>query len=186
MKELADKSASHDAVIAADFAVPIGIANYLGPAKAQIDSNPATRGRVKIAFTEWLFHAPEGSDVPRWDNLGGAVIAGGWMNMILDHSDLVSVPDMTGLLEFAGIYKRKGEIFVTPQFWAFSAYSPLSGDRLVETLTTVREYDVHRGLTRCPDVPNVPYLVRWETPRLCRGGSKSLTNTGVHRGNSLT
>jgi len=29
-------------------------------------------------------------------------------------------------------------------------------------------------------------LVRWETPRLCRGGSKSLTNTGVHRGNSLT
>jgi hypothetical protein len=31
-----------------------------------------------------------------------------------------------------------------------------------------------------------PDLVRWETPRLCRGGSKSLTNTGVHRGNSLT
>jgi len=29
-------------------------------------------------------------------------------------------------------------------------------------------------------------LVRWETPRLCGGGSRSLTNTGVHRGNSLT
>jgi type I restriction enzyme M protein len=29
-----------------------------------------------------------------------------------------------------------------------------------------------------------PELVRWETPRLCRGGSKSLTNPGVHRGNS--
>jgi L-iditol 2-dehydrogenase len=29
-------------------------------------------------------------------------------------------------------------------------------------------------------------LVRRETPRLCRGGSRSLTNTGVHRGNSLT
>jgi transposase len=29
-------------------------------------------------------------------------------------------------------------------------------------------------------------LVRWETPRLCRGGSKSLTDTGVHRGNSST
>ena len=27
-------------------------------------------------------------------------------------------------------------------------------------------------------------LVRWETPRLCRGGSRSLTDTGVHRGNS--
>jgi hypothetical protein len=28
-------------------------------------------------------------------------------------------------------------------------------------------------------------LVCWETlPRLCRGGSRSLTNTAVHRGNS--
>lgn len=26
----------------------------------------------------------------------------------------------------------------------------------------------------------------WETPRLCRGGSKSLTDTGVHRRNSPT
>ena len=29
-------------------------------------------------------------------------------------------------------------------------------------------------------------LVRWETPRLCRGGSRSLTDTGVHRGDSQT
>ena len=29
-------------------------------------------------------------------------------------------------------------------------------------------------------------LVRWETPRLCRGGSRSLTATGVHRRNSQT
>ncbi len=28
------------------------------------------------------------------------------------------------------------------------------------------------------------HLVRWETPRLCRGGSRSLTDPGVHRGNS--
>jgi len=29
-------------------------------------------------------------------------------------------------------------------------------------------------------------LVRRETPRLCRGGSRSLTDPGVHRGNSQT
>ena len=34
--------------------------------------------------------------------------------------------------------------------------------------------------------PGFPRLVRRETPRLCRGGSGGLTNTGVHRGNSLT
>ena len=29
-------------------------------------------------------------------------------------------------------------------------------------------------------------LIRWEIPRLGRGGSKSLTKEGVHRGNCLT
>jgi hypothetical protein len=29
-------------------------------------------------------------------------------------------------------------------------------------------------------------LIRWEIPRLCRGGSKSLTSEGVHRRNSST
>ena len=28
-------------------------------------------------------------------------------------------------------------------------------------------------------------LIQWEFPRLCRGGSKSLTVPGVHPGNSL-
>src|SRR5271157_2028832 len=32
----------------------------------------------------------------------------------------------------------------------------------------------------------VQNLVRWEIPRLCRGGSRSLTDTGVHRGDSQT
>lgn len=158
MNDLLNKSAGRPAAIAADFAAPVAVANYLGLAKEQIDSNPATRGQVKIAYTEWLFYAPEGTDLPRWDNLGGAVIAGGWMNMILDHSDFVPVSDMTGLLEFAGIYRRKGRVFVTPQYWAFSLYSNLAGDRLVETQTTVREYDVHGGIKRCPEIPNVPYL----------------------------
>lgn len=150
MNDLLNKSAGRDAAIAADFAAPVAVANYLGPAKEQIDSNPGTRGRVKIAYTEWLFHAPEGTDLPRWDNLGGAFIAGGWMNMIRDHSDFVPVSDMTGLLEFAGIYKRKGRVFVTPQYWAFSLYSTLAGDRLVETkrlsasMTCTRESSVAR------------------------------------------
>ena len=41
-------------------------------------------------------------------------------------------------------------------------------------------------LVRCGTSDDVSVLVPRETPRLCRGGSRSLTNTGVHRGNSLT
>jgi alpha-N-arabinofuranosidase len=158
MNDLVDKSADRNARIAADFAIPVGVANHLASAREQIDSNPVTRGRVKLAYTEWLFHAPEDTDLPRWDNLGGAILTGGWMNMILGHSDFVPVSNMTGLLEFGGIYKRKGRVFVTPQYWAFSLYSNLAGDRLAETETTVREYDVHKGVRRCPEISSVPYL----------------------------
>ena len=158
MDEMVNKNADRYEVLAADFAAPRGVAAGLDQMRAQIDSYPVTRGRVKIAFTEWLFAAPEGAGLPRLDNQGGAVLGAAWMNMILAHSDFVPVSDMTGLLEFAGIHKEKGRVYSAPQFWAFSLYSNYAGDQLVASQTQVREYDVHRGLTRVPEVENVPYL----------------------------
>ncbi len=52
----------------------------------------------------------------------------------------------------------RGRVYSAPQFWAFSLYSNYAGDQLVASQTQVREYDVHRGLTRVPEVENVPYL----------------------------
>lgn len=158
MDDMVDKSADRDTTLGADFAIPVGVANALEPLRAQIDSNDATRGRVKVAFTEWLFASPDGSDLPRWDNLGGAIITGAWMNMILTHGDFVPVSDMTGLMEFGGIYKRRGRVYVTPQYWAFSLYTHHAGDTLVATQTQVRHYDVHKGIRRVPEIPDVPYL----------------------------
>jgi alpha-N-arabinofuranosidase len=158
MQEMVEKYAGRDAAWAADFAIPVGVAHALEPVKAQIDASPAARGKVKLAYTEWLFWAPEGSEYPRWDNLGGAVLGAGWMNMLLSHADFVPVSDMTGLLEYAGIYKKRGRVFVTPQYWAFWLYSSFAGDTPVETRTEVSEYDVHGGERRVPEISDVPDL----------------------------
>jgi alpha-L-arabinofuranosidase len=158
MEEMVAKQSGRDAAWAADFAIPIGVTQALQPVKGQIDANPETRNAVKLAYTEWLFWAPEGSDYPRWDNMGGAVLGAGWMNMLLSHADFIPVSDMTGLLEFAGIYQKRGRVFVTPQYWAFWLYSNFAGDTPVETRTEVSQYDVHGGEHRVPEISNVPSL----------------------------
>ena len=158
VNDLVNKSADHDACLAAGLALPVGVGNDLAAAKAQIDANPATRGRVKLAFTEWLFNSPAGANLPNSTNLGGAIITAGWMNMILSHADFVPISDMTGLLEFGGIHKQRGRIYLTPQYWAFSLYSNYAGDTLVASQTEVRTYDVHEGIRRAPEIPGVPYL----------------------------
>jgi alpha-N-arabinofuranosidase len=40
-------------------------------------------------------------------------------------------------------------------FWL---YSHRAGDTVVATQTEVRHYDVHNGLIRMPEIPDVPYL----------------------------
>jgi alpha-N-arabinofuranosidase len=169
MSDFVDKSASHDAQVGADFAVPLAIFSKLPGTKELVDSDPATRGRVKLAFTEWLWGAPRSSNLPSSGNLGGAIITASWMNLILSHSDFVPISDMTGTLEFAGIHKQRGRVYLTPQGYAFELYSNYAGDTLVATQTEVRTYDVHGGLRRAPEIPNVPYLDVLATRRSTSG-----------------
>jgi alpha-N-arabinofuranosidase len=112
---------------------------------------------VRTAFTEWLFHAPE--DVaPRFDNMGGAIAAGGFLNMLLRNADIVPISDMTGVIEFGGIWKKRGRVYGTPAYYAFSMYSTSGATQPVTTDTQGETYDVHDGITRIPEIPNVPYL----------------------------
>ncbi|MCL5006431.1 MAG: hypothetical protein M1404_07825 [Acidobacteria bacterium] len=158
MDNVLNKAAGRNFVWSADFAVPVGVGRALSKVKAQIDSNPATRGRVKLAYTEWLFNGPQEALVPNCYNLGGAIITAGWMNMLIEHADFVPISDMTGLIEFGGIQKKLGKVYVTPQYWAFWLYTHYAGDTPVSTRTTVREYDVQGGVQRIPDISNVPWL----------------------------
>jgi len=152
-----------------DLAVPIHMGQMVERLRTEIDANPASRGRVKLACTEWLFAGPGSSDwngatlsrrypFPRYDNLGGALAAAGWLNVMLQNADLIRIADMTGLIEFGGVYKRRSKVYVTPQYWALWLYSNYAGDVPLNTRTRVREYDAHAAAGPVKEIANVPYL----------------------------
>ena len=58
----------------------------------------AHRPDVKFAFTEWLMIATHSHSVPNYNNMGGALFAGGFLNAMIRNSDVVSIANMTGIL----------------------------------------------------------------------------------------
>jgi alpha-N-arabinofuranosidase len=148
---------SPDFISQADFALPVGLERKLREMTEQIQANPKARDKVKIAFTEWLFWARQG-EAPRYDNMGGAVCTAGFLNMLLRAADIVPISDMTGIIEFGGIWKKRGRVFGAPSYWAFRLYSNADAVQPVETRTQVDKYDVERGSVRLPSIPDVPYL----------------------------
>src|SRR6185312_4760725 len=73
-------------------------------------------------------------------------------------ADFIPLANMTGLVEFAGIHKRRGRTYVTPQYWVLYLYSKYAGDTVVESATRVGSYDVHKGQVFAPEIPDVPFL----------------------------
>jgi alpha-N-arabinofuranosidase len=156
-----------DAVVAADpspefrayaqLALPVGLERRLRLMKEQIDAHPRARGHVRIAFTEWLFHGA-GHRVPNFANMGGALCAAGFLNTLIRVADFTPISDMTGLIEFGGIWKKRGQVYGVPAYWAFRMYSTADVDRPVGTRTRGETYDTKDGNRRIPDIPAVPYL----------------------------
>jgi alpha-N-arabinofuranosidase len=172
LNQLAAKPPDADSQTTIALATPVGMTNLVKPIRAQIDANPATKGRVGLAYTEWMFSAGrelpiQGVDVPEGPhrgNLGGAIIAAGWMNMLLSQADFIPISTMSSLMGGAnltagsGIRKQQALVWPSPQYWLFWLYSRRAGDSVVATETQVRHYDVHNGLVSMPEIPNVPYL----------------------------
>lgn len=144
-------------VAEAAFALPIGLERKLREMKEQIDADPRARGRIRIAFTEWLFHAGDDS-VPRFANMGGAICAAGMLNSLMRVADFTTVSNMTGLIEFGGIWKKRGRVYGVPAYWAFRMYSNADASTPVRTGVTGAAYDIKQGNVRIPDIADVPYL----------------------------
>ena len=151
------QNSTADFIAQADFALPVGLERKLREMHQQIQENPQARDRVKTAFTEWLFWARQG-DAPRYDNMGGAISTAGFLNMLMRVADIVPIADMTGIMEFGGIWKRRGGVFGAPSYWAFRMYSNANAVQVVEARTEVEKYDVEQGSIRLPSIPDVPYL----------------------------
>jgi alpha-N-arabinofuranosidase len=144
------------------FALPVELGRKLRDMQKQIDGTPGYQDKARLAFTEWLWVCCGGrvsvANAPRWDNLAGAIITGGFLNMLIDNADVVPVSDMTGIIEFAGIWKKRGKVFGTPAYYVFQLYAGADIDTPVHVASDAAHYDVHHGVTRLPDIPDVPYL----------------------------
>jgi alpha-N-arabinofuranosidase len=141
----------------AALALPVGLERQLRAMKQQIDGDPKSRGRVRIAFTEWLFSGPV-AQAPMYANLGGALCTAGFLNMLMRVADFTPISDMTGLIEFGGIWQKNGRVYGVPAYWAFRMYSTADAARLVDTKVQTSHYDVDQGVRRIPVIHSVPDL----------------------------
>jgi alpha-N-arabinofuranosidase len=156
-----DKNSTPDSIAEAAFALPVELGRRLRGLQGQINQSENFRDKTHIAFTEWLFACCEGvpkKDAPRYDNMGGALAVGGFFNMLLQNADIVPISDMTGIIEFTGIWKKRGRVFATPAYYVFQLYSTAGADVRVAVDSDSPHYDVHHGVTRLPEILNVPYL----------------------------
>ena len=174
------KNPTPEFVAEAALAAPVGLERRLRQAQTQIDSTPGYRGRAHLAFTEWLFLGEEQQE-PSFSNTGGAILAGGFLNMLLRNSEIVPVSDMTGIMEFAGIWKKRSQVYATPAYYVFKMYA--NADIATAVAVTVRSgsYSVAQGLTRLPEIASVPYL---DVAAALSADGKTLTLFCVNR--SLT
>lgn len=149
--------ASTDFIDAAAFALPIELGRRLEEEQRQIDSFPAFANQAHVAFTEWLFIGHR-AGTPNFTNMGGAVDTAGFLNMLMRHAAIVPVSDMTGIMEFAGIWKKRGQVYAAPGYWALRMYSTAHASRPVAVETQSGSYSVEHGVGRLPNIAHVPYL----------------------------
>jgi alpha-N-arabinofuranosidase len=151
---------SPDFLAKAAFALPVELGRRLEAMQGQIDQSPRFKGKAHLAFTEWLYVGARGrtADSPRYDNMGGAIGAAGILNMLIQHANIVPISDMTGIIEFAGIWKKRSRVYAAPAYYALRLYSSADVTTPVSVQNDSPVYDIHKGITRLPEIPGVPYL----------------------------
>lgn len=149
--------AASDFIAQAAYALPIGLEAKLRTAQEQINRTPAFANKAHIAFTEWLFVGNR-PGTPGFANMGGAIDTAGFFNMLMRNSSIVPVSDMTGIMEFAGIWKKRSQVYAAPGYYVFKMYATSHASRPVSVQTESGSYSVQHGVVRLPDIANVPYL----------------------------
>lgn len=79
-------------------------------------------------------------------------------NTFFRHNSQVKLVDMTGLMEFAGIWKRREQVFASPAYYVFQMYSTAKGDTVLPLTTDSGTYSVKNGTLGYADVADVPYI----------------------------
>lgn len=156
--------ATPDFMAAAAYALPFAVGPYFTKDQAQVDEHPDMRGKVHFAITEWLFNSKGygernfTNESPSWMNEGGAIMAAGFLNTLLRHTAEVKITDMTGIMEFAGIWKRREQVYAMPSYYAFRMYSSVKGDTVLPVTTDSGTYTVAGGVRPLQNVDDVPFI----------------------------
>jgi alpha-L-arabinofuranosidase len=144
-----------DFIALSSFALPIGLEQRMKEMTEQIQQS--NHKDAKIAFTEWLF-VPGARPAPGYNNMGGAIDTAGFLNMLLRNSEIVPISDMTGILEFGGIWKGREQVYGAPGYWVLRSYAEEKPSRLVASDSDAPTYTVDRGVNRLPHIDHVPWL----------------------------
>ena len=140
----------------ADLALPIGLEARVRGIRQQAQAS-ANGKDVRTAFTEWLVSSRTHGG-PDHTNMGGALFAGGFLNMLLRNPDTVPISDMTGILEFGGIWKKRGQVYGTPAYWVFRQYASANPAIALTVQSGSPTYSVAHGVRTLPSIEGVPYL----------------------------
>ena len=155
--EVQQKSPTADFVAQASLALPVELERRVRQEQQQINAAPGYDGKAHVAFTEWLFIG-ERLNAPNFLNMGGAVLTGGFLNMVMRNADIVPISDMTGIMEFAGIWKKRGQVFGTPSYYAFKMYAGADIAKSISVVANSGLYSVQHGVNRLPEIASVPNL----------------------------
>ncbi len=157
-------SANPDFTAAAAYALPYAVGPYFDKVQQQIDGSPDFRGKLHLAVTEWLFNSKGNGErnftdeSPSWMNEGGAVMAAGFLNTLLRHASEIKIADMTGIMEFAGIWKRREQVYAVPAYYVFRMYTAVKGDTVLPVSTDSGTYNVSGGIRPLDHVDDIPYI----------------------------
>lgn len=153
-----------DFMAAAAYAVPYALGSALDRMQTQMDAVPGYKGKTHFAVTEWLFNSKGAgernftNESPSSRNEGGAVMIASTFNTYFRHNSQVKLVDMTGLMEFAGIWKRREQVFASPAYYVFQMYSTAKGSTVLPVTTNSGTYSVKNGTLGYADVADVPYV----------------------------
>jgi alpha-L-arabinofuranosidase len=137
-------------------ALPWGLSERIRAMKQQ--AVDAHRPKVRFAFTEWLMGANNPHAAPNYSNLGGALFAGGFLNAMMRNSDAVSIANMTGIIEFGGIWKKREQVYASPAYWVLRTYANAKPGTLLKVESTSPTFNISKGVTQLSEIVGAPYL----------------------------
>jgi alpha-N-arabinofuranosidase len=158
------RSATPDFVAAAAYAVPFGVGADFDRMQAQVDAVPGYKDKVRFAVTEWLYNSKGNgernftNESPSSKNEGGAVMIASTFHTYFRHNSQIKLVDMTGMMEFAGIWKRREQVFATPAYYAFRMYSSVKGQTVLPVTSDAGTYSVQQGTQGYAQIADVPYV----------------------------